>query len=178
MNGHGVTGAIDRRVVRTRATLHQTLLSLILERGYEAISVQDICDKADIGRSTFYAHYTGKDDLKRAGLQHLKNALKGGEGELSFMRALFEHGRDHVHLYHALKNSLGAEVSVEALRTILLELVEEGMAAQSMSRTERNLRARYLSGALLSVLTWWLDNGATVPVEEVEAVIRRLTPQS
>ncbi len=54
-----MTSAIDRRIVRTRATLQHALLALIMARGYDAISVQDICTAANIGRSTFYAHYTG-----------------------------------------------------------------------------------------------------------------------
>src|SRR5262245_45123225 len=68
-SGHAVRNRkspIDRRVARTRAMLHQALLALIMEKGYEAISVADICERADVGRSTFYAHFTGKDDLKRS----------------------------------------------------------------------------------------------------------------
>jgi AcrR family transcriptional regulator len=50
---------MDRRAARTRRALHGALMSLILRKGYEAITVQDIIDEADVGRSTFYAHYTG-----------------------------------------------------------------------------------------------------------------------
>ena len=66
---------IDRRVARTRAMLQQAHISLILEKGYEAITVDDICDAANVGRSTFYAHYTSKDDLRRSGLEHLRKEL-------------------------------------------------------------------------------------------------------
>ena len=68
---------IDRRVARTRGMLHEALLSLIIEKGYEAVSVEDICERANVGRSTFYAHFTGKDDLKRSGLGHLRQATPG-----------------------------------------------------------------------------------------------------
>lgn len=53
----------DRRVRRTRGLLHQALIELMLERDYTRISVRDILDRADVGRSTFYAHYRDKDDL-------------------------------------------------------------------------------------------------------------------
>ena len=53
----------DRRVRRTRALLEAALVELILERGYDHLTVQDILDQADIGRSTFYNHYQSKDDL-------------------------------------------------------------------------------------------------------------------
>ena len=65
----------DRRVARTRDLLHHALMSLIQTKGYEAITVQDICDKANVGKSTFYAHYTSKDDLKRSGIEHMRMAL-------------------------------------------------------------------------------------------------------
>src|SRR4030081_4055369 len=67
--------AIDRRISRSRATLQHALTSLILKKGYEAIAIQDICDEANVGRSTFYAHYTSKDDLKRSGFEPLRRLL-------------------------------------------------------------------------------------------------------
>src|SRR5260370_12431186 len=63
---------IDRRILRTRATLQHALNSLILKKGYEAVTIQDICDTANVGRSTFYAHYTSKDDLRRNSFEHLR----------------------------------------------------------------------------------------------------------
>jgi AcrR family transcriptional regulator len=67
--------AIDRRSARTRAMLQHALLSLIAKKRYEAITIKDICEAANVGRSTFYEHYTGKDDLKRCGLEHLRAVL-------------------------------------------------------------------------------------------------------
>ena len=68
---HGV----DRRVVRTRATLRQALHPLILKKGYEAVTIKDICDAANVGRSTFYAHFKSKDDLMRSHLEPLHKLL-------------------------------------------------------------------------------------------------------
>ncbi len=56
---------IDRRAVRTRARLEQALLGLMRRSAYEDITVEAICADARVGRSTFYIHYAGKDDLKR-----------------------------------------------------------------------------------------------------------------
>src|SRR5215467_2339104 len=66
---------MDRRVQRTHDVLHRALMSLIIEKGYEVITVQDIIDRANVGRSTFYTHYVGKQDLLRKGLTHLKEQL-------------------------------------------------------------------------------------------------------
>src|SRR3982074_3871002 len=104
----------DRRIPRTREMLQQALMSLILKKDYEAITIQDICDEANVGRSTFYAHYTSKDDLKRKGFEHLRKELvdrqreaQAASGEikdrsLSFSLTMFEHARDHIDLYRAL----------------------------------------------------------------------------
>jgi AcrR family transcriptional regulator len=168
---------IDRRVARTRATLHHALLRLIIKRGYDAISVQDICEAADMGRSTFYAHYTGKGDLKRSSLDHPKAALKGydarHEDPLGFTLALFDHGRDFVGHYGALKGGLGAMVSLEALQTVLLEMVAEALPSQG-PRFECELRVRFVAGALISVLIWCLDTGAVESPEAVDALFHRL----
>jgi AcrR family transcriptional regulator len=59
-------GRQDRRIRRTRAALHQALISLILERGYEAVTIKDVVDRANVGRSTLYAHYPSKEDLLTA----------------------------------------------------------------------------------------------------------------
>ncbi len=166
--------AIDRRVARTRATLHHVLLKLIIERGYDAISVQDICEAADIGRSTFYAHYTGKDDLKRSGLDHLKAALRGqGEG-LAFTLGLFTHARGFLAHYRALKAGLGAQVSVETLRDVVSELVAAALPMEEGARWERDLRVRFVAGALMSVLTGYLDDGAVEAPEAVDALFQSL----
>ena len=73
---------MDRRIIRTRGVLQHALTSLILKKGYEAITIQDICDEANVGRSTFYAHYTSKDDLKRSGFERLrKGRVRVGIGQ-------------------------------------------------------------------------------------------------
>ena len=54
---------VDRRIRRTQKSLHEALISLVLEKSYDSITVQEILDRADIGRSTFYAHFDGKDKL-------------------------------------------------------------------------------------------------------------------
>jgi AcrR family transcriptional regulator len=116
---------IDRRVARTTKTLHHALISLILKKNYEAITIQEICDAANVGRSTFYAHYTSKDDLHQHGIESLRKVLtdrqsdapidEGDRGRsLSFSRTLFEHARDRKDLFRALAGSRGGAVALAA----------------------------------------------------------------
>src|SRR5215207_10196482 len=65
----------DRRVRRTQELLRGALMALIMEKGYDRITVQDILDEADVGRSTFYAHYRDKEDLLLSGFDDIRTAL-------------------------------------------------------------------------------------------------------
>lgn len=66
----------DRRVRRTQKLLHRALISLVLEKHYDLITIQEILDRADIGRSTFYAHFSGKDELLISGIDDLRDTLE------------------------------------------------------------------------------------------------------
>ncbi|MGH9856414.1 MAG: TetR/AcrR family transcriptional regulator, partial [Acidobacteriota bacterium] len=72
----------DRRVQRTRELLRDALTSAVLEKGYEATTVQDILDRANLGRSTFYAHYRDKDELLVSGFEHLRQIFEEYDGQL------------------------------------------------------------------------------------------------
>ena len=109
----------DRRTQRTRQALSHALIALIQDKRYDAITVQDICDRANVGRSTFYAHYQDKDDLLTSNFQQamesLGQPLAYRDGQLIFPIApLFEHVKGHHHLYKALLWSGGMEVLMRA----------------------------------------------------------------
>src|SRR5262245_50350449 len=100
--------SIDRRVLRTRAAIQHALVSLILTKGYEAITIQDICETANVGRSTFYAHYASKEHVHQSGIESLSGLLadrrkptKTARG-LEFSLPMFEHARDHIDHYRAM----------------------------------------------------------------------------
>ena len=185
---------IDRRVVRTRTMLQQALFSLILKKGYEAITIEDICDAANVGRSTFYAHYTSKDDLKRSGLEnHLRKMLVERQRDalatpgdirdrsLGFSLTMFEHARDHMDLYRALVGGHGGNVALGSIRQILSDLVRDELAAtvdkDSADVIPRELVVQYVVGAYMAVLTWWLDGGAKLPPKRIDALFRRLASE-
>lgn len=179
---------IDRRVARTRGMLHQALLSLIVEKGYEAISVEDICERANIGRSTFYAHFTSKDDLKRSGLEHLRRELldrhrsasaskQAGTQPLGFSLPMFEHARDHMHLYRALVGSKGGAIALGTIRQTLCEFVRGELATtegKDADGVPREFTVQHIVGAYMAVLTWWLDGGAKLPPERMDESFQRL----
>jgi AcrR family transcriptional regulator len=184
---------IDRRVARTRAMLQKAHISLILEKGYEAITVEDICEAANVGRSTFYAHYTSKDDLRRSGLENLRRLLvdrqkhalakqsETRDRSLGFSLAMFEHARDHIDLYRALVGGRGGVIALGTIRQILSDLVRNELVAtvdkKSADAIPREFAVQYIVGAFMAVMTWWLDGGAKLPPQRIDAMFRRLATE-
>ena len=182
--------AIDRRITRTRGMLQHALISLILKKGYEATTIKDICDAANVGRSTFYAHYTSKDDLKRSGVETLRGLLRDRQREalakpgnirgrsLGFSLTMFEHARDHIDLYRALAGGRGGAVALNSIRQILIDLVRDELAApvdkNSKDFIHREIVVQYVVGAYMALLIWWLDGGAKLPPQRIDAMFRRL----
>src|SRR5436189_198695 len=66
---------LDRRVQRTRQLLQDALLAMVIEKGYDATTVQDIIDRANVGRATFYAHFPDKQTLLTSRLEDLRVLL-------------------------------------------------------------------------------------------------------
>jgi AcrR family transcriptional regulator len=180
---------MDRRVARTRKTLQHALLSLMLKKGYDAVTVEDICQEADIGRSTFYAHFTSKDDLKRSGLDlHLRGALlakqkqshASASGEsFAFALPFFEHARQHLDLYQALVSKGGAATTLAMMRQIVTDLMRREVTASRPARPEapREAMVQFLVGAFMSLVVWWLDTGAKLPPKQLDLLFRRLASE-
>lgn len=173
---------MDRRVARTRNALHDALMSLVLRKGYDAVTIQDILDEADVGRSTFYSHYAGKDELLRDGFRRLRAELgaaraagvnKPGKPS-SFTLALFEHARDYKRVYRALIGSRGSSIVLHEIRRVLTELVRKDAGVRARAGVPADLRVQFVVGALLTVLTWWLEKRPGLAPSEVDAMFRRL----
>ena len=170
---------MDRRVARTRALLHQAHLSLIVEKGYDATTVEEICERANVGRSTFYAHFSGKEDMHRRGLETLRRELSGrpateaGGRGLEFSLPMFEHAGAHLDLYRALTGSRGGVIAMESIRQVLCDIVRAELPPHAAAAPSEFV-VQYVVGAYLAVLTWWLDTGAQASPQEMDAMFQRL----
>lgn len=177
---------IDRRIQRSRTAIEDALLKLIREMGYNAITVEDICKEADVGRSTFYAHYTGKDDLKRQSIDKkfrrigsdyadVTRPSGSSQSPFGFTLSFFAHAQERSDLYRALVAKGGIEVTLEMIRASLTRLAREDIAAQNktLSQGDRELAAQFFVGAFIAVLRSWLDSGAKLSPEAVDAQFRR-----
>jgi AcrR family transcriptional regulator len=182
----------DRRVRRTRALLHDALLSLIPEKGYERITVQDILDRADVGRSTFYAHYRDKEDLLLSGFQDIRSALtaerqaadhsSGARGEfLEPLRVVFRHVEGHRHLREPLSRKGGADLVTRILRDSVADIVREHFRAQFPEyKSDPALlepAVQFVSGACMTLLIWWLADDGALTADDIYANFRRFATQ-
>jgi AcrR family transcriptional regulator len=157
----------------------------MIDKGYEAISVQDIIDRADVGRSTFYTHYTDKDDLLQDGLADFRSIVgqsqttpHGGRRILSFSLDLFRHVHEHQQLARALFARHTRAPVLHQVEMVLADVIRADLPEperQDASGTvPREALVSYVVGAYLSLLEWWLTTDPSKPPEEIDRTFRTL----
>lgn len=181
----------DRRVQRTRKLLQEALTEMMIEKGYEAATVQDIIDRANVGRATFYAHFADKQTLLSSSLEDLRAHLVERQQEalgatggpdvrgLGFSLAMLEHARGHLPLWKAIVGRESGALVMQRLHRTIVELAGIDLDALGFkgTPTQRELAAQFVAGAFMGVLRWWLDGDAELPPSEVDIIVRRLVMQ-
>ncbi len=168
----------DRRVRRTRRELHEALINLILERGWEHVSVQDVCARADIGRSTFYVHFADKEELLLSGFEELHAALdelRSNKGKFGFAQALLEHAQENLRLFRALVGKQGGPQVMRAFRDVVVRLVEADLATSKVPPDDRATVARYIAGGFVDLMLEWLERPSKTDAAHLAATFRRLS---
>ena len=170
----------DRRVKRTRSALCQALIKLSLEKGYDHITVQDILDEANVGRSTFYAHYLNKDHLLLSGMpEKISEYIKTEPGSLiPSVEGVFEHMKMAYPFFKALIGTDGAQVGLSRGREIIHERLLKHLEANSGALSvPSSVTVQFLVGALISLMSWWLDNHMPYTPKEMDTMFRELAHQ-
>ena len=180
----------DRRVRRTQQLLEQALLSLIKEKAFESISVQEIIDRANVGRATFYEHYDNKEDLLQSGFDGLEARLKERQREalacgsnlderlFAFSHELLAHAYEHRDVFPAMVGKRGGAVIQHVLRKLLVGLVREDVKSGTPKEGANSVPAeaivQFLANGLFGLLVWWLNGRMRLSVEDVNAIFRQL----
>lgn len=180
---------VDRRVSRTRRMMHEALMALIVEKGYESVTVQDILDRADVGRSTFYAHYRDKDELLLSGFEHLRTLFEqqqqsmlasrhGGGPDFNMILELFRHTGQHHKLYKAIAGKQSGEMILKYLHRYLYEMLivphKALMKNKPAPPVPVEITTHWIVSSLLSLTIWWLENNMPYPAEKMDEIFRRL----
>jgi AcrR family transcriptional regulator len=174
----------DRRSKRTQKLLGKALNSLMLERRYCDLTVQDILDEANVGRSTFYTHFWDKDDLLESQIEQLLEALTfhihdapTANARLFPSLGLFQHIQEQQRFYQALVRGQGIELVLRTLRLQLCEYVERRLRSLNPSSGPSiaiTVTAQAIVGTLLALLQWWMETEVTLSAEQIDAYYHQL----
>lgn len=180
----------DRRVQRTRQLLREALLSLILERGYDSLSIQDITDQANLGRATFYLHYQTKEDLLIECMENLvdefNEQLKGQPlqewslEEGAPIEQIFLYASQQASLYRVVMSSQGGVRVSRRLHELIArsiqDLMRHAIAERGLSpQLPIEFISNYYAGSLMSLVFWWLEAGMPYPADEMARMFRQIS---
>jgi AcrR family transcriptional regulator len=179
----------DRRIIRTRKTLRVALMELIAEGGYERLSVQDITERAGIGRATFYLHYTDKEQLLLDAIEHIVAELTEQLTELASVplpqraqamaERMFTHMAENKAIYRTLMSENGVASLPLRVRnmtaTAIARDLNSGFPALTDTPTRLEALAQHTAGALLALAEWWLRNECPGSAAEMAKLHVQLT---
>lgn len=176
------TRKTDRRIQRTRQLLRDALMALIIENGYESITVQDITDRANVARTTFYLHYKDKDELLFEGMRDIYDELFACTNwELKIRTpeecvgdpADFLHVAEYADFYRVMFSDKGSasffvrvwHYLAEKIQAQILEpLIKEGNFTPKMPLPAIGY---FIAGGQIGLLKWWLKTGMSLPPEKI-----------
>ena len=179
----------DRRVQRTRKLIQEALVSLILEKRYDKITVQEIIDRANVGRSTFYAHFQDKEDLLASNFANYSAHWDGQQEEsghavpeqsphILHSLEFFLHANEAYEFHQAMFEGGGAEVMIETGRQHMMADVQnhlhEIFGEDEKLAIPLPVITNFLAGGLLSVMVWWLKEKRPYPPEEINEMFQQL----
>lgn len=174
----------DRRLIRSRRLLGNALMELMQEKRYIDITVQDIIDRADVGRTTFYKHFQDKEDLLISNLEAiLENFIhhmdRGEEDQMLLSTAdFFRHVKENQDLYKAMLGGQGMDVLFNKGLALMSQKIEKHL--NNIPRKKQDLSipipvlSNYLAGSFLILLKWWVDHKMVYSPEQMDAMYQRL----
>jgi AcrR family transcriptional regulator len=177
----------DLRVRKTRRSLQQGLVRLILRQGYDSISLQDIADEAETARVTFYRHYRDKEELLTDCLNALYDDLAQRTQRLSPQMLLsglspihtfYEHIVEHETLYQILFSSRGSQTVIQRLRHYMANYALTTLGSLGhvvVGNIPLDILAHHAASAQIGLAIWWLDQGKPYPAEYMARIAQWLS---
>jgi AcrR family transcriptional regulator len=154
---------------------------LIREKDYNAITVNDIIERANVGRSTFYSHYRDKDDLFVGELDRVIEVLSQRvpyQKEIPFFPSLglFRHVGEEYELYKALVWTPGIDLLIKHMQKSLSQRIEQGFQERRKeSEIPLPIMANFIAGSFLTLLKWWLENKMIYSPDQMDEIFKKLT---
>lgn len=177
----GNAGPIDARIARTRERLGDALVALLQEKEFDTITVQQVLDRAGVGRSTFYVHYRDKEDLFLSDVDEFLEAMStllsrqhDASTRVAPVRELFAHVGEGQKLYQALVASGRIRDFLALAQGHFARAIEQRLGERGATMDKPAVLANALAGALLSLLTSWMDRGRPESPAEMDDLFHRL----
>ncbi len=160
------------------------LLRLSLEKGYDAVTIRDITDRADIAYSTFFRHYASKDDLLateiKTVIDDLQNLIQRAHAQSRQAEGvlIFQHVAAHPAFFRVLFTSQGTtRVLEDVQRDIVAHLVQSGVFPAD-SPIPPEIAANHFVATILALIRWWLEHDLPYTVEQMASFYSRLLAPS
>lgn len=178
---------LDRRVQRTRQLLQDALIALILEKGYDEVLIQDITDRANLSRATFYLHFADKEDLLMYALRTIFDGLAAqlsplSKDDLTLNGAppsliAFQHAGENRDLYRVMLKARSAGIISEHLREYLAnrirQQIEHVLPVDKLS-VPFEVLCQHMASSLFGLLVWWLEHDTPYTAEQMAQMYHRL----
>jgi AcrR family transcriptional regulator len=176
----------DRRSNRTRKSLQDALISLILEKRYAKVTVQDVIERANVGRSTYYAHFIDINDLLSSlfdGLrevldQRLKDCSTSGVDPWEITLLMFQHASDQRWLYKAMIGERGSNVMLAHIKKYFTGVIQEHLNGHLSGRKDEMIPLEiltfYIANSFMELITWWLDRDLPYTAERMNNIFQQL----
>jgi AcrR family transcriptional regulator len=180
---------VDRRVQKTRRLLQKAFIDLIVEKGYDCITVQDILDKANVGRSTFYTHFQDKDELLHDCFaefhnlmeQHIVVLSQGSEKTFNleksfdFLLNFLIFAEQNRQLLKALLSQQELSESIKnSLLANLNDPFKKRLAREKNTEIPPEIVTQYFVNAFFGTLKWWITNDILYTAQEIDRYIKQL----
>ncbi|GJI95217.1 TetR family transcriptional regulator [Duganella caerulea] len=163
----------DRRVLKTKAALRDAMLELMALRGWDQMTIQEICDHANVGRSTFYVHYQSKDELLSEGLNDLRDMIAAQTAEVQhadghFLAGLLEHMAQQRDVFRAAIGRRGGHGVARRFRQMVCQLVEIELKRRAHPSAAHPWVARFVAGGVVEAMAWWVDAPEPPPIATMQ----------
>ena len=181
---------LDLRQRKTRKQLVDALTQLLEEKPFQELSVTDICRRAMVHRTTFYAHFNDKQELLHYLLERLEQECtetclpqdperSPREYLLTAARNVFEFFVRRRALYRACANS-GADTLAHTLEDCaareVCRLLSEPRFREASPQVDPQVAAHFYTGAMLALIRWWLTSDEPLPTSYLLANLEQFIP--
>jgi AcrR family transcriptional regulator len=169
----------DRRVNRTRRALTNALIALTLEKGYEAVTVRDLAERADIGYATFFRHFSDKDallaDVLEGTLQDLLELIQPVMDDPERTATLvFDHVGQHRDLVRVLLRTRNASPLMPRIFAFSAKAMLERFTPKPEGPIPPEIAAHHMIASFIELIEWWLEHDAPYPPERMGAIVSAL----